>query len=102
VIGLSLLSATGTTTTNSIGSSSEAPDEHPVNISFSDSEEPVRRSGRQRKPPVWMSSGTYELSKSVVKNPASSVNLLPMTILKKNRNTKTYKMIKIQTITYSP
>jgi hypothetical protein len=31
-----------------------------------------RRSGRQRKPPVWMSSGTYELSKSVVQNPASS------------------------------
>jgi hypothetical protein len=44
VIGSSLLSATGTTTTNSIG----------------------------RKPPVWMSSGTYKLSKSVVKNPASS------------------------------
>ena len=53
-------------------SDDETPDEHPVNISFSDSEEPVRRSGRQRKPPVWMSSGTYELSKSVVKNPASS------------------------------
>jgi hypothetical protein len=42
-------------------SDDETPDEHPVNISFSDSEEPVRRSGRQRKPPVWMSSGTYEL-----------------------------------------
>jgi hypothetical protein len=33
-------------------SDDETPDEHPVNISFSGSEEPVRRSGRQRKPPV--------------------------------------------------
>jgi hypothetical protein len=29
-------------------------------------------SGKQRKIPVWMSSGTYELSKSVVNNPPSS------------------------------
>ena len=55
-------------------SDDETLDQHPVNISFSDSAEPMRRSGRHRKPPVWMSSGTDELSKSVVNNPISSRN----------------------------
>jgi hypothetical protein len=42
-------------------SDDETPDEHTVNISFSDSEEPVRRSGRQRKPPVWVRSSVILL-----------------------------------------
>ena len=47
------------------GSDDEQQDEQPDETSSSISPEPVRRSTRDRKPPAWMQSGQFDLSKSV-------------------------------------